>query len=288
MAIHNSIHSELKTRSRRGLVSTAIVDKSAVVRVGLTHILQVAGFRVAFGGSRLEEVPERLFRSEANQLVIVSLDNDGTTLLPQLRALKERHDSVRIVVLGEDLHPEELLPILAAGVNCVLLRKELSSEALIKSLELVLIGETIFSSCLLDHSKRQLQWLAKMSTQTSADHIPSMAQLRDYNPPFLENEMSLQLSDRETTILFHLMRGASNKLIARELAVAEATIKVHVRAVLRKIRASNRTQAAMWAHNFLAPDSIHNIRYSGAVSTDKSLPEDQPMRILHSVRQATP
>ena len=43
------------------------------------------------------------------------------------------------------------------------------------------------------------------------------------------------------------MRGASNKHIARELQIAEATVKVHVKSVLRKIRVKNRTQAAMWA-----------------------------------------
>jgi two-component system nitrate/nitrite response regulator NarL len=45
----------------------------------------------------------------------------------------------------------------------------------------------------------------------------------------------------------HLTKGASNKHIARELNIAEATVKVHVKSLLRKIRVSNRTQAAMWA-----------------------------------------
>jgi two-component system nitrate/nitrite response regulator NarL len=48
-------------------------------------------------------------------------------------------------------------------------------------------------------------------------------------------------------ILGCLREGAPNKLIARKLKITEATIKVHVKAILRKIGASNRTQAAMWA-----------------------------------------
>jgi DNA-binding NarL/FixJ family response regulator len=56
-----------------------------------------------------------------------------------------------------------------------------------------------------------------------------------------------RLSNREQTILKQLTQGASNKQIARELNIAEATVKVHVKSLLRKIHVSNRTQAAMWA-----------------------------------------
>jgi two-component system nitrate/nitrite response regulator NarL len=55
------------------------------------------------------------------------------------------------------------------------------------------------------------------------------------------------LSSREAEILHCLMQGAPNKIIARKLEVAEATVKVHIKAILRKIRVTNRTQAAMWA-----------------------------------------
>jgi two-component system nitrate/nitrite response regulator NarL len=56
-----------------------------------------------------------------------------------------------------------------------------------------------------------------------------------------------RLSQREQEILRWLMEGAPNKVIARKLNVAEATVKVHIKAILRKIGAHNRTQAAMWA-----------------------------------------
>jgi two-component system nitrate/nitrite response regulator NarL len=59
------------------------------------------------------------------------------------------------------------------------------------------------------------------------------------------------LSAREAEILSSLMDGAPNKVIARQLDVAEATVKVHVKSILRKIGASNRTQAAMWAKGHL-------------------------------------
>ena len=47
------------------------------------------------------------------------------------------------------------------------------------------------------------------------------------------------------------MEGASNKAIARTLVITEATVKVHMKAILRKLRLQNRTQAAIWARNYL-------------------------------------
>ena len=47
------------------------------------------------------------------------------------------------------------------------------------------------------------------------------------------------------------MQGASNKEIASRIGLAEATIKVHIKSILRKVEAANRTQAAMWAQKHL-------------------------------------
>jgi len=55
------------------------------------------------------------------------------------------------------------------------------------------------------------------------------------------------LSQREEEILRSVVRGHSNKMIARTCGVTDATIKVHMKSILRKIRVANRTQAAIWA-----------------------------------------
>ena len=55
------------------------------------------------------------------------------------------------------------------------------------------------------------------------------------------------LSAREAAVLGCLVEGSSNKVIARKVEMAEATVKVHIKAILRKIRVKNRTQAAIWA-----------------------------------------
>ena len=64
-----------------------------------------------------------------------------------------------------------------------------------------------------------------------------------------------QLSGRELDVFCLVALGHSNKLIARKLEIAEATVKVHVKAILRKLGLQNRTQAAIWAleHGFGKP-----------------------------------
>jgi two-component system nitrate/nitrite response regulator NarL len=64
-----------------------------------------------------------------------------------------------------------------------------------------------------------------------------------------ERSITQQLSPREKSIMQCLIAGDSNKCIARKIDIAEATVKVHVKAILRKIRVQNRTQAAIWGMN---------------------------------------
>jgi two-component system nitrate/nitrite response regulator NarL len=64
--------------------------------------------------------------------------------------------------------------------------------------------------------------------------------------------MAGNLTRREMLILQMLTKGASNKVIARNLVITESTVKVHMKGILRKLRLQNRTQAAIWARNQVA------------------------------------
>jgi two-component system, NarL family, nitrate/nitrite response regulator NarL len=62
---------------------------------------------------------------------------------------------------------------------------------------------------------------------------------------------SLELTHRQKAVLSMLAQGQSNKLIARSLGISDTTVRVHVRAVLRKLGVNNRTQAALVAARYL-------------------------------------
>lgn len=63
----------------------------------------------------------------------------------------------------------------------------------------------------------------------------------------VRNDMLAQLTDREHDILIGLAKGLPNKLIGRELGIAEGTVKVHMKSLLRKLNFRSRLEAAIWA-----------------------------------------
>jgi two-component system nitrate/nitrite response regulator NarL len=112
-----------------------------------------------------------------------------------------------------------------------------SRDVLTKALDLALAGMSVFPTPMV------LQMLEGFSSRAEADSKKRPLDYRGEAPISGGRE----LSRREAEILRCLMKGLPNKVISRELDVAEATVKVHVKAILRKIGARNRTQAAMWA-----------------------------------------
>jgi two-component system nitrate/nitrite response regulator NarL len=104
-----------------------------------------------------------------------------------------------------------------------------------------MMGETIFPqaflSFLIDANRPHL--------------VEASATVRNLEPILVATEDATAplLSPQEKVILRCLIEGDSNKYIARKIDVTEATVKVHVKAILRKIRVQNRTQAAVWGIN---------------------------------------
>ena len=106
-------------------------------------------------------------------------------------------------------------------------------------------------------------------SQLAADLIncTPMAETGDWR----SNAAEAGLSSREVEILESIMAGMANKVIARKFDICEATVKVHVKAILRKLGVENRTQAATWAvkHSVAAP-AISTV--SGAPSPVEIVP----------------
>jgi two-component system nitrate/nitrite response regulator NarL len=91
------------------------------------------------------------------------------------------------------------------------------------------------------------------------------------------------LSGREDQILRFIVSGSRNKLIARDLGISEATVKVHVRALLRKLGATNRTQAAILGMNWgktadVVPVVARNWPLTGSLTIQNSDPDTLSLR----------
>jgi DNA-binding NarL/FixJ family response regulator len=95
--------------------------------------------------------------------------------------------------------------------------------------------------------------LTSASRHTTASTSPPAARWgEDGNQSASDGEISIVsaapvLSERERQIIAGLVKGQPNKIIARVCGITEATVKVHMKAILRKVPCSNRTQVAIWA-----------------------------------------
>lgn len=170
--------------------------------------------------------------------LIVHTGDDFDLAKEQIGYVKGRHPNARIAIVSDNYRPVELASAFRAGANGYFVNV-ISCDAFIKSVELVTMGETVFPPAFLSFaldSNRERE-TTPLSENEHAILVTS------------EDAISPQLSPREKAILSCLIEGDSNKCIARKIDIAEATVKVHVKAILRKIRVQNRTQAAIWGMN---------------------------------------
>ena len=142
-------------------------------------------------------------------------------------------------MLGGRNRPADMVAAFQAGAN-VYFDNEERCDAFIKALELVMLGETILPPELLLYVQCPHGEEASPKAERHViDPAPKIPQITELEWP--------QLSFRENSILRCIVEGASNKVIAQKIDISGATVKVHVKAILRKVRVRNRTQAAIWA-----------------------------------------
>ncbi|MGO4386342.1 LuxR C-terminal-related transcriptional regulator [Microvirga sp. 2YAF29] len=208
-------------------VPTALVCWNNLLRAGIRHLL--SGTRFVISDDRPDASAER------PRMFLICEPSTRESALACIEQIRADHPDVRIVLIAEKLDTEAIIYLWRAGVNGFC-RPNMEREALINALELVASGETSIPSAFLN------QLMDELARADIEDGRGLDALLADNVAV-----QSKDLSARETQILRYLMKGATNKLIAQELGLSEATIKVHVKAVLKKTNASNRTQAATWA-----------------------------------------
>jgi two-component system, NarL family, nitrate/nitrite response regulator NarL len=206
-------------------INVVIISANAVLSEGLVRILERVGWNIVCCRSFPDDSIRCSLPTKSNVLLIVDASDDFVSAVNLIEPLKIHYPNGRITVLVGQ-HQIQLPQMLAAfreGASAYLANCR-TPEALIKSLELVMLGEAILPMTMLPdllnhqhgHSDRR------------GNHLP-------------------HLSAREVEIMRCLVEGNSNKVIARKMKIADATVKVHVKAILRKIHAANRTQVAIWA-----------------------------------------
>jgi two-component system nitrate/nitrite response regulator NarL len=219
-------------------IATVLVCKNSLMSMGLTHLLSGSSFQVAAIIPDEASLLAQNFRQAIDLFVLISNDL-AEGIANTVAALKAHAPSARVVVFADQFDGEFIRMALQAGADGFC-EAHSDRRVLLASLNLIVLGEKMLPAAFV---RAILNGGLEKLTPQHEQH-----EVIDSNTASATAAGSVgKLSPREVEILRHLTQGSPNKVIARHLDVAEATVKVHIKAILRKIRVANRTQAAMWA-----------------------------------------
>ena len=210
-------------------IVSVIVHPSPILREGLTSILAKSPFKPVCNASSTKEVPSTVVGAGEQVLVLIGVRRRWQSRRRPNRG-KGSVPGAPIVVVGDSGQRDLVTTALASGATSFI-DQNVATSTLIKELELLAEGEPVISVLIL----KRLLGSGSAPPCKQAEAPPA---IEDLQPPEGDDEQGLnpQLSGREAAILNALILGAPNKLIACQLKITEATVKVHVKAILRKIR----------------------------------------------------
>lgn len=203
-----------------------LIDDHALFRVGLEGLLERRGIEVAAAvGDGQEGI--RLIGELSPDIILLDLRMPEMGGLELLKRLSAMDTAAPIVMLTTSSDEQDLAEALRNGAKGYLL-KDMEPDELVSALHDIMSGKVVVAPGL---------------TGVLADLVKhgQPRESRDALSPFKE------LTPREREILCHLSEGQSNKVIARNLNISDGTVKLHVKAILRKLGIHSRVEAAVMA-----------------------------------------
>jgi two-component system nitrate/nitrite response regulator NarL len=201
-----------------------IIDDHALFRVGLKGLLEQRNIEVVSavaGGKEGIELADKL----NPDIVLLDLRMPDMGGLEVLKILREKTPNIPVVMLTTSNEETDLIKSLRSGAQGYLL-KDMEPDELVGALRDIEKGKNVVAPDLTDALARMVQ---------------GDTRIEDDEGPFST------LTPREHEILCLLAEGQSNKLIARNLGISDGTVKLHVKAILRKLGIHSRVEAAVIA-----------------------------------------
>lgn len=209
-------------------ISTCLIEQNIFFREGVKSLLNDTAYDIIKIYPDCPSLQKETDAQNDIKLHIIGIECEPDIIKTQISIIKEITPHSKIALFTSRATPECVVSAFSAGADGYLLR-DIAPEALASSLDMIMAGERLCPMAVLDIFMDETK-----STETY-----------DIN----SKAYSYKLSLRELQVLKSLAVGETNKEIARNLEISEATVKVHIKAVLRKLDLSNRTQAAVWAVN---------------------------------------
>jgi two-component system nitrate/nitrite response regulator NarL len=200
-----------------------LIDDHALFRIGLSELLERRDIKVVAALGDCDEGMQMVQQLQPD-VVLLDMRMPQMTGVEVLRELRGREQSMPIVMLTTSRDERDVIDSLQAGAQGYLL-KDMEPDELIEALQKIVRGQTVVAPELTGVLARAVKGDAEQAVpKTVADLTP-----------------------REREILCHLAAGQSNKVIAKELGISDGTVKLHVKAILRKLDVHSRVEAAVIA-----------------------------------------
>ncbi len=207
-------------------LKVTIIDDHTLFRDGLRGLLERHGLKVLDSVGDAQAGYAALDR-QSPDVVLLDLRLPGTGGLEILRELRKDANCPPVVMLTTSDQEADLVEALRTGASGYLL-KDMEPDDLVVALRAIVSGETVVAPSLAPALARVVQ-----------GHEPQAS--KEDETPFDV------LTPREREILALLAEGLSNRGIANSLGISEGTVKVHVKAILRKLQLTSRVMAAVLA-----------------------------------------
>ena len=201
-----------------GPIRLLLCDDHEMVRTGLRTFLELQEGMAVVGEAASAEQALALIPRLAPDVVLMDLNLPGMPGVEAIRRIRADHPSVKVVALTSYAGEDSVLPAIRAGVSGYLL-KDVGPAELAQALRSAHSGGS------------------PLHPQVAATVLAQVAEPATRDP----------LTPRESEVLRLVARGLSNRLIARELALSEKTVKAHLSAIFTKLNVTDRTQAALYA-----------------------------------------
>ena len=234
-------------------VATIVVESRLLFREALKSLMVKNCYRVVSDIGSTAEISGASTLSDEPKLVILGAQSADNALTEAASARQLWPDS-KIILLYECFSAADFQKLLMSEISgCVPLFA--SPDTLVGTLDMIVtrdirimvVGDTKHPLIQAAQPEESHQSGIKLQSGSAEHEDVSIGALpqRAMNAPSLRNHPGL--SEREAQMLDGLVKGHANKVIARTCEITEATVKVHMKSILRKIRVENRTQAAIWA-----------------------------------------
>ncbi|MEQ4778349.1 two-component system response regulator NarL [Providencia huaxiensis] len=199
-----------------------LIDDHPMLRNGVKQLISLESSLQVIGEAGDGKTGIQIAEEQDPDLILLDLNMPGMNGFETLDELRKRELSGRIILFTVSNYSDDLVNALKRGADGYLL-KDMEPEELIVALKEAASGKLVVSPTLASVLAESL----RDNTTQDDNNIAS-------------------LTPREADILELISQGLSNKMIARKLDIAESTVKVHVKHLLKKLNLKSRVEAAVW------------------------------------------